>query len=144
MATLNHKQLAFCSEFTLDRNATQAAIRAGYSKRSARQIANQLLSKHDIQAQLQEQYRETEARLQISRDDVLRGLLSAFQMAREQQAPMAMIAAMREVGKMLGYYEPESRRVELSATDELFQQHLAQMPEKELLRLARGGGDGGG
>ena len=36
---LTEKQKRFCDEYLIDLNATQAAIRAGYSKRSARQIA---------------------------------------------------------------------------------------------------------
>lgn len=42
------KQKKFCVEYLIDLNATQAAIRAGYSKRTANRIANQLLSKLDI------------------------------------------------------------------------------------------------
>jgi len=50
---LNPKQLMFCSEYVIDFNGTQAAIRAGYSKKTARQIADQLLTKLDIQAKIQ-------------------------------------------------------------------------------------------
>lgn len=45
---LNDKQLAFVEQYMIDRNAAQAAIRAGYSERSARQIGYQLLTKVDI------------------------------------------------------------------------------------------------
>lgn len=41
---LNDKQKLFCDEYLVDLNATQAAIRAGYSKKSARQIASDMLS----------------------------------------------------------------------------------------------------
>jgi hypothetical protein len=40
----------------------------------------------------------------IARDDVVRGLQAAYNEAREQGNPLTMIAAMREIGKMLGYY----------------------------------------
>lgn len=42
------KQKKFCVEYLIDLNGTQAAIRAGYSKKTANRIANQLLSKLDI------------------------------------------------------------------------------------------------
>ncbi len=42
------KQKKFCVEYLIDLNATQAAIRAGYSKKTANRIANQLLSKLDV------------------------------------------------------------------------------------------------
>ena len=50
---LNSKQQLFISEYHTDFNATQAAIRAGYSVRSAGSIANELLKKPDIQQALQ-------------------------------------------------------------------------------------------
>jgi phage terminase small subunit len=45
---LNNKQQAFISEYLTDYNATQAAIRAGYSKRSASSIGEELLRKPEI------------------------------------------------------------------------------------------------
>lgn len=51
---LNPKQERFCQEYVIDLNGTQAAIRAGYSERSARQIADQNLSKLDIQNKIKE------------------------------------------------------------------------------------------
>lgn len=50
---MNSKQQLFISEYLTDFNATQAAIRAGYSVRSAGSIANELLKKPDIQQALQ-------------------------------------------------------------------------------------------
>lgn len=46
---LTAKQEKFCYEYCLDFNATQAAIRAGYSETTARSIASQLLTKLNIQ-----------------------------------------------------------------------------------------------
>lgn len=50
MGKLTDKQAKFCEEYLLDLNATQAAIRAGYSPDTARQIASKLLSEVDTQA----------------------------------------------------------------------------------------------
>ena len=52
---LNPKQQLFCIEYLKDFNATQAAIRAGYSKDTARQIGSENLTKLDIQNELSEQ-----------------------------------------------------------------------------------------
>ena len=57
MARLNPKQKRFCEEYIVDLNATQAAIRAGYSERTAGSQAHDLLKKPEIQtyiAKLQE------------------------------------------------------------------------------------------
>lgn len=53
MSELTDKQEAFCREYLKDFNATQAAIRAGYSEDSARQIASDTLSKHNVQERIQ-------------------------------------------------------------------------------------------
>lgn len=50
---LTPKQRRFVAEYLVDLNATQAAIRAGYSKRTANRIASHLLSKVDIQTAVQ-------------------------------------------------------------------------------------------
>lgn len=49
---MNCKQQLFISEYLQDFNATQAAIRAGYSKKTAYSIGNELLKKPDIQQAL--------------------------------------------------------------------------------------------
>ena len=50
---ITNKQKQFCIEYLIDFNATQAAIRTGYSPRSARQIGSDLLTKHDNQQEIQ-------------------------------------------------------------------------------------------
>ena len=49
---LNNKQMMFCKEYMIDLNATQAAIRAGYSKKTAQEIGSQNLSKLIIQEEM--------------------------------------------------------------------------------------------
>jgi phage terminase small subunit len=51
---LTPKQERFCTELLVDFNATQAAIRAGYSKKTARAIGSENLTKPDIQNRLSE------------------------------------------------------------------------------------------
>lgn len=46
------RQEKFCVEYLIDLNATQAAIRAGYSRRTADRIANQNLRKLEIQSRI--------------------------------------------------------------------------------------------
>lgn len=58
--TLSNKQQAFVREYLKDNNATQAAIRAGYSERTAKEQGCRLLTKVHVQAALQAE----QARLQ--------------------------------------------------------------------------------
>ena len=48
------KQQRFVEEYLIDLNATQAAIRAGYSKHTANEQGSQLLAKLSIQAAVAE------------------------------------------------------------------------------------------
>lgn len=57
---LTAKQKRFCDEYLIDCNATQAAIRAGYSKKSARAIGNENLSKLYIREYIDEQLKKIE------------------------------------------------------------------------------------
>ena len=52
---MNTKQEMFVNEYLIDYNATQAAIRAGYSEKTARSIGQQLLTKLDIKKAIKEQ-----------------------------------------------------------------------------------------
>ena len=49
MAKLTDKQIMFCKEYIKDFNATRAAEASGYSKKTARQIATENLTKPYIQ-----------------------------------------------------------------------------------------------
>lgn len=51
---LTNKQRRFCEEYVVDWNATQAAIRAGYSENTARSIGQENLTKPDISKYINE------------------------------------------------------------------------------------------
>lgn len=77
---LTDKQEMFCREYLVDLNATQAAIRAGYSEKTANRIAAQLLSKLDIEKRIQELMNDRSERLEITADYVLNRLVEIDQM----------------------------------------------------------------
>ena len=52
---MNARQKKFCDEYLIDCNATQAAIRAGYSPKTAKSIGNENLTKPDLKAYIDEQ-----------------------------------------------------------------------------------------
>lgn len=71
---LTEKQKRFCDEYLVDLNATQAAIRAGYSEKTAKQIAQQNLTKLDIQEYIKKRMVEKEDALIAKQDEVLQTL----------------------------------------------------------------------
>lgn len=72
--SLTDKQEMFVKEYLVDLNATQAAIRAGYSKKTARKIGQENLTKPDIQAAIQKAMNERSKRVEITADRVLQEL----------------------------------------------------------------------
>lgn len=68
---LNEKQLTFCQEYIIDFNLTQAAIRAGYSERSATVTASRLYAKANIQKEISRLTKERASRTQTTADEVL-------------------------------------------------------------------------
>ncbi len=73
--SLTDKQKVFCKEYIIDFNATQAAIRAGYSEDSARQIASDNMTKHDILNFIQELIKPRLDKLNITVDSVLKDIV---------------------------------------------------------------------
>lgn len=71
---LTVKQQRFVDEYLIDLNATQAAIRAGYSQKTARQIGNRMLTNVDIQAATSKKMGERSNRVEITQDMVLKEL----------------------------------------------------------------------
>jgi phage terminase small subunit len=71
---LTPKQERFVEEYLIDLNATQAAIRAGYSQRTAASIGEENLRKPDISAAIQAAKAERSERTHITQDRVLQEL----------------------------------------------------------------------
>ena len=101
----NIKQSRFVREYAVDCNGAAAAVRAGYSPRSAKVTASRLLTKANVQRALRQIQQADAVRLSLSREAVIAQLQDAVVCARVKQDPMAMILGLRELGRMMGYYE---------------------------------------
>jgi len=77
---LTDKQDMFCREYLIDLNATQAAIRAGYSDKTANRTASENLSKPDIQNRIAELKAQRNEQINIDAAYVLRRLVEIDQM----------------------------------------------------------------
>ena len=78
VAKLTAKQQRFCDEYLIDLNATQAAIRAGYSEKTARSIGNENLQKPDIREYIDARMAEKEKELIADQDEVLKYLTNVL------------------------------------------------------------------
>lgn len=68
------KQKVFIDEYLIDFNATRAAIAAGYSKKAAKEIGCENLTKPNIQEAIQKAMKERSERTEITQDMVLKEL----------------------------------------------------------------------
>ena len=80
MANLTPKQQRFVEEYLIDLNATQAAIRAGYSEKTAKSIGQENLTKPDIQKAIEEAQNKRQEQTQIDAAYVLKRLVEIDQM----------------------------------------------------------------
>ncbi|OOF84438.1 terminase [Rodentibacter ratti] len=124
---LNEKQKRFVDEYLIDLNATQAAIRAGYSADTARQMGSENLSKPVIQEAIQEAQKNRSTRTQVTQDDVIRGLLTEAEWNGEGSSHSARVAAWAHLGKHLGMF---TQKVEVSGD-----LHIEQHAELDLSGL---------
>ena len=72
------KQKRFCDEYLIDCNATQAAIRAGYSEKTAKAIGSENLAKPDIRAYIDERLAEIQSKTIASAEEVMQYLTSVM------------------------------------------------------------------
>ena len=78
VAKLTAKQQRFCDEYLIDLNATQAAIRAGYSEKTAAVIAAENLRKPNIAEYIEKRMKEKEEALIADQNEVLKYLTSVL------------------------------------------------------------------
>ena len=78
MAAMTAKQQRFCDEYLIDMNATQAAVRAGYSKKTARQIGTENLAKPVIREYIEKRMAEKEKALIADQDEVMKYLTAVM------------------------------------------------------------------
>lgn len=77
---LTDKQEMFCREYLVDLNATQAAIRAGYSQKTANRMGSENLSKPDVAKRIIELKSARNERTEVNADYVLHRLVEIDQM----------------------------------------------------------------
>jgi phage terminase small subunit len=110
---LTPKQAAFVREYLVDLNATQAAIRAGYSEKTADQQASRLLTNVKVQEAVTKGREKLAHKVEVTTERVLGGLLAE---ATADDGPMckgARVKAWELLGKHLGLLTDRSK-VEVS------------------------------
>lgn len=129
---LTDKQKRFIEEYLIDLNATQAAIRAGYSERTAYSIGEENLKKPEIKRAIEEAQLNRSSRVQITQDDVIRMLIENIEKSSGTKQVVITQTRKSEDGEFVGddvaqfVYEPSSVNKAL----ELLGKHLGMFKDK--------------
>ena len=86
MSELEEKQKMFCKEYLVDFNGTQAAIRAGYSKKTANEQASRLLAKVNVQTYLKQLIEKRNERTKITQDEVIADIIKVKDRCMQNEA----------------------------------------------------------
>lgn len=116
MPKLTDKQAAFVREYLVDLNATQAAIRAGYSERTANAQAGRLLANVGIREAIENAQAKRARRVEIKAEDVLRGVIEVTTQARDSGDLKTALKGYELQGKHLGMWT-ERVKQEVSGPD---------------------------
>ncbi|MBK8006770.1 MAG: terminase small subunit [Gemmatimonadetes bacterium] len=128
--TLSGKQQRFVEEYLIDRNGTQAAIRAGYSPRSAEDMAKQNLRTPKVAAAIAAASAQVTAKAEVTVDLVLRELVQNVTDARRHGDFAASNRACELLGKHLSMF--------VDRLEHRFTRDLDKLTDAELEQLAAG------
>lgn len=81
---LTDKQQRFVDEYLIDLNATQAAIRAGYSQKTAQEQASRLLSNVMVSKAIEEAKKARESRTEVTQDWVVHEMVEQYKVANQR------------------------------------------------------------
>lgn len=91
----------------------------------------------NVQSALAVQQTILAEQVQISRQDVVQGILDAINRAKLQAEPATEIAGWKEIGKILGHYAPETKKVVFTDDQDKVVRKLESMSTQELLEMVQ-------
>ena len=111
---LTAKQQRFIEEYLVSFNATDAAIKAGYSEKTAYSIGNENLSKPEIKAEIERLQGETSKSIQVTKESLINDLLRIKDLCiTNPRAVHNSTKAIEVLNKMLGFNEPDKQEVKI-------------------------------
>jgi len=132
MAKLNAKQEMFCREYLIDLNATQAAIRAGYSERTAKSQGSRLLTNANVLARIKELKDKLADELELDVYWVLKRLKDISDRSMQMEPVMQFDPALGEMVET-GEFQFDSNGA--NRATELIGKHIGMFDPKLQLQL---------
>ena len=126
LAKLTLKQKKFADEYIISGNATQAAIEAGYSKKTAGQIGEQNLKKLEIKKYIDKRLKEIESKKTATQQEVLEYLTSVMRGEHKEEILIGQGQGFQEIT-----YIDVSAKDRLKAADLLNKIHQARESKQD-------------
>lgn len=124
---LTPKQQAFCDYYIETGNATEAARKAGYSQKTAKEIGKENLTKPHLKSYIEERMAEKDEERVASQDEILHFLTQVMRGETTEQIP---------VGKGEGYFTLEDKdtyvKDRVKAAELLGKRHMMWTEKKEV------------
>lgn len=112
---INDKQKLFADEYLIDRNATKAAIRCGYSEKTATSQASRLFTNVDIQQYIKEKSQSIAEKLGITAEYVL-GTTKGICDRTKSHDPKNALKAVDMLGKHLKLWQDDDKKLQQNIT----------------------------
>ncbi len=139
MSDLNARQLMFCEEYLTDLNATQAAIRAGYSEKTAEQTASRLLRNVKVQEYIEKRKKDRIKRIEITQDAVLQEIaIVAFAVATDYAKVVEREATVEIDGAIIPLLDAEGNPVKYRTVEPVLTEELTEQQKKALAVIKKG------
>lgn len=136
---LTAKQQRFCDEYLIDLNATQAAIRAGYSEKYANTNASKLLQITTVAEYIEKRKMDRIERTEITQDMVLKELANiAFSNAADYAAVVEKNAMTEIDGQTVPLLDDDGNPVKYRTVEPVLTQDLTEDQKKALAVIKKG------
>lgn len=113
----------------------RSAILAGYDFADKSNIKN-VEKSPTVQEELAKIRAQMADAAGVSKEDIVAMLMDAAALAKMQADPSSIVAAARELGKMLGFYAPEVKKTIKGVDKNDLRKALKEMQDEDLYRLA--------
>ncbi len=133
---LTEKQAKFVEARAKGNGRKASAIIAGVTPENIEQKSSQLDKSPTVQEELAKVRAAMAINSGVTKETVLEMLKSAAELAHLQGDATGLVAAARELGKMLGFYAPEVKKTLIGVDQMSLKKALQDMGEEELLRIA--------
>lgn len=139
MAELTAKQKRFCDEYLIDLNATQAAIRAGYSEKTAYSAGQRTLKNVEVQKYIDERKADRIERTEITQDMVLRELaIIAFSNAADYASIIEKDAMVEVNGVTVPLEDADGNPIKYRTVEPVLTSDLTENQKKALAVIKKG------